>query len=83
VPGIYANVKRADSIRIKARDHNGIIFEEDAQGLHAVCLQHEMDHLEGRLFVDYLSPLRRQMVKKKLQKNRRQALQEEATGSLI
>ena len=83
VPGIYANVKRADHIRIKAQDLNGLVFEEDAEGLHAVCLQHEMDHLEGRLFVDYLSPLRRQMVRKKLEKNRKQALQEEPTGTLI
>ncbi len=83
VPGIYANVKRADHIRIRAQNLNGLIFEEDAEGLHAVCLQHEMDHLEGRLFVDYLSPLRRQMVRKKLEKNRKQALQEEPTGTLI
>jgi len=83
VPGIYANVKRADSIRIRAQDRDGKIFEEDAEDLHAVCLQHEMDHLEGRLFVDYLSPLKRQMVKKKLAKSRRQALQDEVTGSLI
>lgn len=83
VPGIYANVKRAESIRVQARDRHGVSFEEDVEGLHAVCLQHEMDHLDGRLFVDYLSPLKRQMVKKKIEKNRRQALQEESTGSLI
>ncbi len=83
VPGVYANVKRAENIRVKARDRNGIFFEEDAHGLHAVCLQHEIDHLQGRLFVDYLSPLKRRMVKKKLEKGRRQALQEELSGSLI
>ena len=83
VPGVFANVKRAGSVRVKARDRNGVLFEEDAEGLHAVCLQHEMDHLQGRLFVDYLSTLKRQMVKKKLEKNRRQALQDEVTGSLI
>ena len=83
VPGIYANVKRADAIRIRARDRSGNEFEEDVDGMHAVCLQHELDHLEGRLFVDYLSPLKRQMVKKKLEKSRRQAQQEEPAGSLI
>lgn len=83
VPGIYADVKRAERIRVRAQDRHGVTFEEDAEGLHAVCLQHEMDHLEGKLFVDYLSPLKRQMVKKKLEKNRRQAVHEEAAGSLI
>lgn len=83
VPGVYASVKRADQIRIRARDPQGTVFEEDAEGLHAVCLQHEMDHLNGKLFVDYLSPLKRQMVRKKLEKSRRQAQQEEVSGSLI
>ena len=83
VPGIYANIKRADQIRIKAKDRHGIEFEEDAEGLHAVCLQHEKDHLEGRLFVDYLSPLKRRMLRKKIEKSRKQALQEEPSGSLI
>ena len=83
VPGVYANVKRADRIRIKAQDRSGVVFEEDADGLHAVCLQHEMDHLEGKLFVDYLSPLKRRMVRKKLEKSRKQALQDEPAGSLI
>jgi peptide deformylase len=83
VPGIYANVKRAESIRIEARDRHGIAFQEEAEGLHAVCLQHEMDHLQGKLFVDYLSPLKRQMVKKKLDKQRRQSEQQLATGSVL
>jgi peptide deformylase len=83
VPGVYANVKRAEKIWIKAQDRNGNHFEEELSELHAVCLQHEMDHLQGRLFVDYLSPLKRSMVKKKLEKSRRQALQEETTASLI
>ena len=83
VPGVYANVKRADHIRIRAQDHNGNFFEEDAEELHAVCLQHEIDHLEGRLFVDYLSPLKRQMVRKKLEKSRKQAMKDEVSGSLI
>ena len=57
VPGIYANVKRAENITVKAQDADGKSFEEELEGLHAVCVQHEMDHLIGRLFVDYLSPL--------------------------
>jgi peptide deformylase len=72
VPGIYANVKRAEKVRVEAQDRHGVTFHEDAEGIHAVCLQHEMDHLEGKLFVDYLSPLKRQMVRKKLEKQRRQ-----------
>ena len=76
VPGIYANVKRAEDITIKAQDVNGDSFEEQLEGLHAVCIQHEMDHLVGRLFVDYLSPLKRNMVKKKLEKQRKVAAKE-------
>lgn len=76
VPGIYANVKRAENILIKAQDSDGIDFEEELEGLHAVCVQHEMDHLIGRLFVDYLSPLKRNMVKKKLEKQRKVAAKE-------
>ena len=83
VPGVFANVKRAERIRIRAQDRSGEYFEEAADGLRSVCLQHEIDHLNGRLFVDYLSPLKRQMVRKKLEKGRRQALQEEPAGSLI
>lgn len=71
VPGIYAEVKRADRVRVRAFDRNGDVFEEDLDGLHAVCLQHEMDHLQGTLFVDYLSPLKQRMVRKKLEKQRR------------
>lgn len=71
VPGIYAEVKRAEKIRIRAFDRNGEVFEEELEGMHAICLQHEMDHLKGRLFVDYLSPLKQRMVKKKLEKQRR------------
>jgi len=76
VPGIYANVKRADSITIQAHDVEGNTFEEQAEGLHAVCIQHEMDHLIGKLFVDYLSPLKRNMVRKKLEKQRKAAAKE-------
>ncbi|HPF74412.1 MAG: peptide deformylase [Rhodanobacteraceae bacterium] len=73
VPGIYADVTRAERIRVRAQDRNGEAYEIDADGLLAVCIQHEMDHLDGKLFVDYLSPLKRQMVKKKLDKQRRVA----------
>lgn len=76
VPGIYANVKRAENVTVKAQDSDGKTFEEQLEGMHAVCLQHEMDHLIGRLFVDYLSPLKRNMVKKKLEKQRKIAIQE-------
>ncbi len=83
VPGIYANVKRAENVTVKAQDADGNFFEERLEGLHAVCVQHEMDHLIGRLFVDYLSPLRRNMVKKKLEKQRKTAAQEAAEHLVI
>lgn len=76
VPGIYASVKRAENITVKAQDTDGKTFEEQLEGLHAVCVQHEMDHLIGRLFVDYLSPLKRNMVRKKLKKQRKVAAKE-------
>ena len=76
VPGIYASVKRAENVTIRAQDTDGNLFEEQLEGLHAVCIQHEMDHLVGRLFVDYLSPLKRNMVRKKLEKQRKVALKE-------
>jgi peptide deformylase len=82
VPGIYAEVQRAEKIRIAAQDRDGNRFEEDVEGLHAVCLQHEIDHLEGKLFVDYLSPLKQRMVTKKLQKQRRVASQK-ASGAVL
>ena len=76
VPGVYASVKRAENVTLKAQDIDGNFFEEQLENLHAVCIQHEMDHLMGRLFVDYLSPLRRNMVRKKLEKQRKVAAQE-------
>lgn len=74
VPGIYEPVERAERIRVRALDRDGNPFELDTDGLLAVCIQHEMDHLEGKLFVDYLSPLKRQRIRKKLEKVRRQTL---------
>ena len=71
VPGIFADVTRADTITVIALDRHGAPFELQVDGLLAVCIQHEMDHLEGKLFVDYLSPLKREMVRKKLAKQRR------------
>jgi peptide deformylase len=71
VPGIYAEVNRADKVRVAAFDQHGQRFEETLEGLHAVCLQHEIDHLNGKLFVDYLSPLKRRMVTRKLEKQRK------------
>ena len=73
VPGIYEKVTRADRIRVRTLDRKGNTTEVEADGLLAVCIQHEMDHLEGKLFVDYLSPLKREMVRKKLTKQRKLA----------
>ncbi len=81
VPGIYADVQRAEYLRVRALDRDGKSFECEAHGVLAVCIQHEMDHLAGRLFVDYLSPLKREMVKKKLAKARRDAAAEAADKS--
>jgi peptide deformylase len=72
VPGIYADVKRAEKVRVRALDRDGQSFEVEADGLLAVCIQHEMDHLAGKVFVDYLSPLKRELVRKKLAKQRRE-----------
>ena len=71
VPGIYADVERADRIRVRALDRAGKAFEIDADGLLAVCIQHEMDHLDGKVFIDYLSPFKREQVRRKLEKQRR------------
>ena len=78
VPGIYADVHRAEHLKVRALDRDGNPFECDAHGVLAVCIQHEMDHLAGKLFVDYLSPLKREMVRKKLAKARREAAAEAA-----
>ncbi|MCK5663275.1 MAG: peptide deformylase [Thiotrichaceae bacterium] len=68
VPGIFEPVKRAERIKITALNQQGKSFELEADGLLAICIQHEMDHLLGKLFVDYLSPLKRQRIKKKMLK---------------
>lgn len=68
VPGFYEDVSRIEHVLIKAQDKEGKDFELEAEGLLAVCIQHEMDHLNGKLFVDYLSGLKRNRIKKKLEK---------------
>ncbi len=72
-PGLFANVERAAWVRAEAEDADGTTFTLEAEDLMAVCIQHEMDHLEGKVFTDYLSPLKRSMLLKKLDKQRRQA----------
>jgi len=74
VPGVYETVERAKHIRVRALDRDGRPFEMEATELLAVCIQHEMDHLAGKLFVDYLSPMKRQRIKKKLTKQQKQAM---------
>ncbi len=73
VPGIYETVERAERIEFKALNREGEAFAMDADDLLAVCVQHELDHLEGKLFVDYLSPLKRNRIKKKLEKHQKTA----------
>lgn len=73
VPEVYAEVERAERITVRALDSEGEIFQMDADGLLAVCIQHEIDHLDGKLFVDYLSPLKRGRIEKRLTKRQRTA----------
>jgi len=68
VPESHGFVPRAERVKVKALDRNGELFELEADDLLAICIQHEMDHLEGKLFVDYLSPLKRQRIRQKLEK---------------
>jgi peptide deformylase len=72
VPNIFDEVKRAAKVRVRAQDRNGTSFERDFDDILAVCIQHEMDHLEGRLFVDYLSDLKRERIRKRLDKDRKE-----------
>jgi peptide deformylase len=72
VPGFYETVSRAERVRVRALDRDGQAFELDAGGLLAVCIQHEIDHLDGKLFVDYLSSLKRQRIRRRLEKEREQ-----------
>ena len=77
LPGIYDKLTRATNIRVRALNLEGESFEMDADGLLGVCVQHEMDHLKGKVFVDYLSELKRQLIRRRLDKERRQR----STGS--
>ena len=72
VPGFYETVSRPSKVRVLAKDVEGEPFTVELEGLLAICIQHETDHLEGKLFVDYLSPLKRQRIRKKLEKQHRQ-----------
>ena len=71
VPGFYEEVERAEHIRVRYLDRDGVEQELDVHGLLAVCIQHEIDHLDGKLFVDYLSEAKRTRIRKKLEKERR------------
>lgn len=84
VPGFYEDVQRAEAITVKAFDPEGKTFELTTDGLLAVCIQHEIDHLDGKLFVDYLSPLKRNRIRKKLERMEKElsAQQNKKTSSL-
>jgi len=73
VPGIYELVPRAERVKVRAFDQNGKAFTLDVQGLLAVCIQHEMDHLQGKVFIEYLSQLKQQRVRAKLAKQQRKS----------
>lgn len=76
VPGSYETVRRAERVRVRALNRAGETFELDTDGLLAVCIQHEIDHLEGKLFVDYLSSLKRQRIRRKLERDKREKHQQ-------
>lgn len=73
VPGVYERIARFERVRIRAQDVHGAVFEIDADGLLSVCLQHEMDHLEGRVFVDYLSRLKQTRIASRMRKQQKRA----------
>lgn len=74
VPGVYDEVERAAEVRVRALDENGDAFELEADGLLAVCIQHELDHLQGKVFVEYLSRLKQSRLKARIKKHEREAL---------
>lgn len=76
VPGIYDGVERSTAVKVRALDENGKSREIEAEGMLAICIQHEMDHLMGKVFVEYLSPLKRNRIKTKLVKAQKQALRD-------
>jgi peptide deformylase len=83
VPENFAEVKRSAKVRVRAQDRNGEVFESEYDDVLAVCIQHEIDHLDGKLFVDYLSDLKRERIRKKLEKERKEraARTREGVGS--
>jgi peptide deformylase len=81
VPGYFDEVKRASKIRVRAQDRDGNVFERDCEETLAVCVQHEMDHIDGKLFVDYLSSLKRERIRKKLEKERKERVAKSAAGA--
>lgn len=83
VPGIYDGVERPKQVRVRALDLEGKPFEIDCDGLLAVCVQHEMDHLKGKVFVEYLSPLKRNRIKTKLLKEERELGREKKKASAV
>ena len=83
VPGVYEIVARAEAISVTALDRDGREFEMQADGLLAVCIQHEIDHLEGKLFVDYLSTLKRQRIRKRIEKGKRDPSAEESSSRAV
>ncbi len=74
VPGVYDTVTRPERVRVRALDRDGQPFELDADGLMAVCVQHEIDHLDGKVFVEYLSRLKQERIRKKMLKQAREAM---------
>jgi peptide deformylase len=81
VPGFFETVKRAERVRVEALDRHGKRFTLDADGLLAVCIQHEIDHLDGKLFVDHISMLKRQRIRRKLEKEQRQGTAKPVTAA--
>jgi len=81
VPGIFDEVERAAKIRLRSHDREGGVSERDYEDILAVCIQHEMDHLEGKLFVDYLSDLKRERIRKKLDKERKERAAQASSGT--
>ena len=81
VPGVYEEVERAERIRVRSLDLHGKQHEFDADGLLAVCIQHEIDHLDGKLFVDYLSDLKRQRIRKRIEKEERERQERRSQAS--
>jgi peptide deformylase len=83
VPGVFDEIVRAAKIRVRALDRHGIEFERDCDDILAVCVQHEMDHLEGKLFVDYLSDIKRERIRKKLDKDRKDKSAKKPAASAV